>query len=147
MSAYYIGLALFGGAMLTLQIGINANLSKYLNSPNGAAALSFAIGTIALVAFLLLSRSALPALATIRAVPLWAFTGGVLGAIYVAITIFCAPQLGSTLLIVLVVTGQMAIALLLDHYGLIGFPVRAMNLWRILGVGFVLSGVVLIVKN
>jgi transporter family-2 protein len=40
----------------------------------------------------------------------------------------------------------MIISLLLDHYGLVGFPVRTINLWRVLGVGFLLSGVILIVK-
>ena len=39
--------------------------------------------------------------------------------------------------------GQMAAALALDHYGLLGFPVRPLDAWRIAGVVLVIAGVFL----
>jgi uncharacterized membrane protein YdcZ (DUF606 family) len=40
----------------------------------------------------------------------------------------------------------MAFALVLDHYGLVGFPVRAMSPGRAMGAGLLVVGVVLIRK-
>jgi bacterial/archaeal transporter family-2 protein len=36
------------------------------------------------------------------------------------------------------------LAALLDHYGLVGFAVRPLSLWRVVGAAFVVAGVVLI---
>ena len=147
MTPFYIVFALAAGAMLTLQIGVNSSLSKHMHNPLGAATIAFAIGTLALIAYMILARQNFPSLSTIRAVPIWTLTGGALGAFYVAATIYCAPHLGSTLLIVLVVTGQMIISLVLDHYGVAGFPVHTLNIWRVVGVALVLAGVVFIIKH
>ena len=40
----------------------------------------------------------------------------------------------------------MTFALLLDHYGLVGFAVRPLSLWRFVGAAFVVAGVILIRK-
>jgi transporter family-2 protein len=147
MSPQYFGLALLAGGLLTLQIGVNASLAKYLSSPMGAAALSFTIGAIALIVYFAIIQAPIPSIATFRALPLWTLAGGVLGAIYVAATIICAPHLGSTLLVVLVITGQMIVALVLDHYGLVGFPVREINFMRIIAAVMLIVSVVILVKN
>jgi transporter family-2 protein len=47
-------------------------------------------------------------------------------------------------LFALLVTGQMAAAMVMDHYGLLGLPVHHVNAQRILGVLLLLAGVTLI---
>ena len=46
---FYIVLALVAGACLPTQAGINARLTLWTRSPVTAAAISFAVGTLALV--------------------------------------------------------------------------------------------------
>ncbi len=55
-----------------------------------------------------------------------------------------APKLGAGTLVAAVVAGQMFTSLLLDHYGLIGFPVHSLSLVRFLGAVLVIAGVILI---
>jgi len=44
------------------------------------------------------------------------------------------------------IAGQMTFALVLDHYGAVGFPERSMSPGRALGAGLLVAGVVLIRK-
>ncbi len=78
--------------------------------------------------------------------PWWVWTGGLLGAVFVVTTAALAPTLGAATLLSIAVAGQMTFALLLDHYGLVGFTVRPLSPWRIVGAALVVAGVVLIRK-
>jgi bacterial/archaeal transporter family-2 protein len=55
-----------------------------------------------------------------------------------------APKLGAGTLVAAVVAGQMITSLLLDHYGLIGFPIHSLSPLRLMGAALVIAGVVLI---
>jgi transporter family-2 protein len=57
------------------------------------------------------------------------------------------PRLGATALMALTVFGQLLAALLIDHYGALGFPQNQATAQRILGAALLLAGVVLIVRR
>ncbi|MDQ9171394.1 DMT family transporter [Oxalobacteraceae bacterium R-40] len=143
----YIFLAVIAGVAVTLQVGVNSSLRFSLNSPVYAAFFSFAIGTVGLLAYALVTRAPWPTMQNIVKVPAWAWLGGLLGAYYVVTTIVAAPKLGAASLISLVVTTQLCTSLILDHYGLIGFAQHSINMWRVLGALLLIAGVVLIVRN
>jgi transporter family-2 protein len=140
-------LALFVGALLAVQTGVNARLGQDLRSPMLAALGSFTVGTLALLLYNLVSRSALPSWGVIRHTPLWAWTGGILGATYVAIGIFAIPRIGVGAFTALVVTGQLVVSVALDHFGLLGLQTYSLTWSRILGVALLISGVVLIRRS
>jgi transporter family-2 protein len=73
--------------------------------------------------------------------------GGLLGAVYVLTTIILAPKLGAATLIAAVVAGQMMASLILDQYGLVGFPVHPVSALRLLGAALVIAGVVLVQRG
>jgi len=54
------------------------------------------------------------------------------------------PSLGAATLIALVVTGQMATAITLDHFGAFGLASHPVNLSRLAGAGLLIAGVILI---
>ncbi|ALG67976.1 DMT family transporter [Beggiatoa leptomitoformis] len=137
-------LTLIGGMALPLQAGVNATLSRYLGSPALAALMSFLVGTLALLAYYLLTRQELPTFTTLKNIPYWVWIGGVLGAFYVLIAVTVAHKLGSATLIALTVTGQMLASLTLDHYGLVGFVETSLSAGRIAGAILLIAGVVLI---
>lgn len=143
MSWLFVILAFVGGAILTVQVGVNTQLRERLDSPLLATLASFAIGTVALLAYGLTVRVPWPTTSRLAAVPWWAWTGGLLGAVYVAGTVVIAPRLGAAVFFGLVVAGQMLVALLMDHFGLIDFPERSVNLTRLLGAALLVAGVVL----
>jgi transporter family-2 protein len=142
--AYFLGLA--AGLGLTVQVGMNTQLRKVLNSAFSAALISFTVGTVTLVALIVVTRTALPSRTMLAEVPAWAWFGGLLGAFIVAISTVVAAQLGATSLLVLGLTGQLAMALVVDHYGWLGLPEHPITWMRLMGVALVAAGVWLITR-
>ena len=141
---FYILLAMLAGLCVPAQAGINAQLNGWTRSPVLAAAISFAVGTVALFGYALLSRIPLPPFASLTGYPWWIWLGGLLGAFFVAITLVLVSKLGATAMLALVVAGQMLASLFLDHFGLLGYQMHPINLWRVTGVFFVVGGVILV---
>jgi transporter family-2 protein len=140
--AYFLGIA--SGFGLTLQIGMNSKLRTVLQSANTAALISFLVGTAGLVTLLLVTRTPLPARDTLASVPAWAWLGGLMGAFYVAISTVVASQLGTATLLGLALSGQLAMALVVDHFGWLGLPENPITLTRMAGVALLGAGVWLI---
>jgi transporter family-2 protein len=144
MSAIPYILALVCGIALTVQIGANATVRGYFDNNAGAAAFaSCLVGTLALGAYLVAARAAWPSRLDLHAVPGWAWTGGALGAFYVAGATIIGPRLGATAFLSLVILGQLIAALVIDHFGWIGFPQHALSATRGIGALLLVAGVVL----
>jgi transporter family-2 protein len=136
-------LALAIGAGLPVQAGVNAEMARHGGRPEWAALVNFGVGFVALAGWVLATR-ALPASGTIGKAPLWAWSGGLLGAFYVSAVVFLVPRLGIALTLGLTVAGQMAGALLLDHAGALGVATRPVTGGRLLGAALLVAGVMLI---
>ena len=136
--------ALAVGAALSVQVGLNMILRAHLGHAAWAALVNFGVGTLALAAFALAVRAPLPSGASVAQVPWWALAGGVLGALYVASSTVLGPRLGVALLTALVVAGQMLAALVIDHYGWLGFQQHPITFTRLAGAALIVAGVVLL---
>jgi transporter family-2 protein len=137
-------LGIVAGFGLTVQVGMNSQLRKVLQSANFAALVSFLVGTVALVALVLVLRMPVPERAAFTAVPWWAWLGGLLGAFYVASSTIVAAELGASTLLGLALLGQLATALVIDHFGWLGLPVNPITWTRLAGVALLGAGVWLI---
>jgi bacterial/archaeal transporter family-2 protein len=140
----YLLFAVIAGAMIPFQAGINAQLARWVGSPVGSALVSFLVGTIALAIVVLLQRKPLPPLSKLGDAPWWVWIGGLLGAFYVAGSIFAAPKLGAVTLIAAVVAGQSVASLLIDQFGWVGFKEHHISPGRVAGMALVASGVALV---
>jgi transporter family-2 protein len=74
----------------------------------------------------------------------WAWTGGVFGALFIIGGIVLIPHLGAATFIALLVTGQMITAMAFDHFGLFGLVQRSADLARVLGAALLVAGVILV---
>jgi transporter family-2 protein len=137
-------LGVAAGLGLTVQVGMNSQLRKVLQSANTAALISFLVGTVALVALVLAVRTPWPDRAAFAAVPWWAWFGGLLGAFYVATSTIVATELGATTLLGLALLGQLTTALVIDHFGWLGLPENPVTWTRIAGVALLGVGVWLV---
>jgi len=143
--AYFLGIA--SGFGLTLQIGMNSKLRTVLQNANTAALISFLVGTTGLIVLLAVTRTPMPARDTLASVPAWAWFGGLFGAFYVAISTIVATELGAASLLALALLGQLAMALVVDHFGWLGLPVNPISWTRLAGVGLLLAGVWLVTRR
>ncbi len=137
--------ALVAGIANALQAGTNSTLSKTLNQPFLAALLVVGVSALGLAgAGLVSGRLAWPTASAFSAVPWWGWIGGLLSAVLLMSQLFVAEAVGAgPFLGVIVVTGTIA-SLLIDNYGLVGFKVHELNLWRIVGGGLMSLGVLLV---
>jgi transporter family-2 protein len=85
-----------------------------------------------------------PNAAAMRALPPFAWAGGLYGAFFVTAAAFAAPRTGLAMFIALLIAGQLGMALLLDHLGAFGLPRQPVSPVRMAGVLLILAGVVLV---
>ena len=91
-----------------------------------------------------MSRQAIPTAADIARAPWWMWTGGFFGATFILMAVVATPVLGAALMLASSIVGQLAAALVIDHYGLFGATVMPISPTRIVGVVFLALGVILI---
>jgi len=139
-----IAVALLVGAVLPLQVGVNSKLADSVASPLISALLSFSVGTLALLTYIIITGVPLANAAGAKNASPIAWTGGLLGAFFVATSIILLPKLGVAMTVSLIIAGQMLMSVIMDHFGLLGVPVREVSLARICGVVLVFVGVLLI---
>jgi transporter family-2 protein len=89
-------------------------------------------------------RPAFPPAAAIRSAPWWNWIGGPLGAAIVLAGAALTPRLGAAAFIAAVVGGQLACSLVIDQFGLLDVPRQPLTAGRLLGVGLVFAGVMLV---
>ncbi len=143
---FYILLALAAGAMMPTQAATNNKMAVVIDSPVLAAFISFLVGTIALFIYMLLSGVPLGNLTSASEVPAIAWIGGLLGAFYVTAAVMLVPRLGVAMTFSAIIAGQMLVTLIIDHFGLLGVPVKEVSIARLGGILLITAGVVVIRK-
>jgi transporter family-2 protein len=135
--------ALLGGALISVQTPTNAMLSRAVGSPVNAALISFAVGLVALL-IIALALGVRPAAGPVRALPWYAWTGGLYGAVFVTVAAFAAPRMGITFFLMVSIAGQLGTALLLDRMGAFGLDRVEISASRVAGVILVIAGALLV---
>jgi len=147
MNYLFAAMAFACGAIVPLQATINATLRTHLPSPMQAALISFAVGTLALLLYVIAERSPWPTAAAVADVPWWGWIGGVLGAFFVFSSLVVVPKLGAAAMLAIIVAGQMTSSLLMDHFGVLGLAQQAITPIRLLGAGMVVAGAIVLMST
>lgn len=138
--------ALAAGMLAPLQAGLNGKMGRAIGDPVYAALISFGVGTLGLFFYALAMRLDFSSIRQASGLG-WAVWGaGLLGAFYVTSVIILTPRLGAALTFGLVIAGQLLMALLMDHYGLLGVQVQHFNWPRLIGAVLITAGVVVLKK-
>jgi len=137
---------LMAGAATALQGPTNAKLVTAVGSPLNAAFVSFAVGTVAL-GLLALALQTRPDVGAMKALPWWAWMGGLYGCAFVVSAAWGVPRLGVATTITVMIAGQLLLSLALDHFGALGVEKQPLSLGRIVGVALVIGGVVLVRRS
>ena len=135
------------GVVLPIQSGINAQLRIGVGHPMLAAFISFAVGTVALLGLNIVMRVPFPSGDAAARMPWWYWCGGLLGAAYIYLAVILAPRLGAATLVAVIVAGQMVASLVLDQFGLVGYPQQSLTPTRFVGALLVIGGVLLVQRR
>ena len=137
-------MAVAAGAMMPIQAGVNSTLALQTHSSLMAAMVSFVVGSIALVVIVLAMRLPMPGVGALKAAPWWSWTGGLLGAFFVAASVILVPKLGAATMMATFLAGHLTASVVLDHFGWATFPQHDLSLGRVAGVLLLFAGVFLI---
>ena len=139
----YLIIALAAGIALATQSAINTQLAKAMSGEAVIATfISFAVGTIVLFFIAWVKTDLWGNLSTVPSQPWWKLIGGILGAVVVFTTVLLAPKLGITAMLFFIIVGQLITAATIDHFGLIGMPIREVNITKLIGLIIVAFGLV-----
>jgi transporter family-2 protein len=132
------------GGLIALQAPINAELGKATGGL-AAALVSFAVGTVALAAIVVVSGKA-AGLGSTFDVSWYYLVGGLLGALYVTNALLAVSAIGAGGVAALTVAGQLVASVAIDRLGLFGLDQVALTPERLLGVALLLVGTVLVIR-
>lgn len=113
-----LALPFLTGSVLPLQTEINSHLAKHVSSAT-TAFISFALVSLALLLMMLAQRE-MPAITTAA---------------------FAGPRVGALLFMVLVIAGQLAMAITLDHFGWAGFREAPITFGKVAGLLLIVAGI------
>ncbi len=137
-------IALLAGAAVPFQAGSNAALGRLLGHPLWAALVSLSVSVLMVLPALWVMRAPAPHWSGLVSAPWWAWFGGVAGVAYITAALILTPRLGAAGFIVCVIAGQVLSSLAIDQWGLMGLPERPVNLARLLGVGLIVAGMLVV---
>ncbi|MFZ5988543.1 MAG: DMT family transporter, partial [Bacillota bacterium] len=141
-------LTLISGAALTVQVGVNEKLRSHIKSPVLTSLVSFTVGLIGLVIVYIIAvlykNQTVPTISNIRQTSWWMWLGGLLGAFYIFTTIVSLPKIGTANMLSLIVAGQIILAVVFDHFGILGNTLHAITPMRAVGIVLLIAGVYII---
>ena len=147
-SGGWLALGVLAGAALPIQGALNAGLRSELDATIAVGAVSFVVATAGMGLLLAVSLSVAhaprPRLEPLRWMPWWGWLGGLAGALYVTAVFSLIPEIGAAPTIALTIGGQQAASVLVDRFGLLRLPRRPIPSLRLVAVGALLTGVLLI---
>ena len=138
---FYIILSLAMGAMLSIYLPMNSSVSKYLGSPVTANITFFSVALVTSVV-IFAAWGDYRTIFRIKDVPVWLYLTGVVSAFMVLGTTFLIPKVGVRNLFILTVSGQILMAIVVSHFGLLGTPKDPITLKKGIGAVFIIVGIV-----
>ncbi|RJP47939.1 MAG: DMT family transporter [Anaerolineaceae bacterium] len=136
-----IGLA--GGIAVGLQGPLASIITQRMGMMESAFIVHFGGAVAALIPLIFIGGGKL---GLWKSLPWYALFTGVLGLVVLSAVSYAIPRIGVAGAITSIVTGQILISALLDHFGWLGADVRPLDGTRLLGLAIVMLGVWLTVK-
>jgi transporter family-2 protein len=134
---------LSGGVAVGLQSPLASILSQRLGVFESIFIVHLGGAILALIPLLVIGGGHL---SQWRSVPWYALGAGLFGLIVIAAISYTIPRVGIAASIITVVSGQLVVSTILDHFGWLDASIRPLDATRLLGLVCVMAGVWLTVK-
>ena len=143
---FFACLMLATGIGIPVMAALSATVGAKYGSPAFAASILFLVALAVTVAFLFSVGGGLKPFPT-TSLPFSYYLAGVFVAFYVLSVTWVAPQFGVGNAVAFVLLGQIIAMAAIDQFGLLGAPVRAITLQRLIGLILMSVGVLLAVRR
>ena len=145
-SALAVTLSLAAGLGGSVQAAVMGKLGDRVGIFGAVAFSTMISAAIGVTALLVVSRSFSGIGAAARQ-PVWLWTGGMLSAFIILAITVGPPRIGVAATIALVITGNLAMAALIDRYGLLGQKSIPLNWPRLVGIALLAAGAALTLRR
>ena len=143
--AFWQLMAIVSGCLSASITGAYAQLSAIVGNPIQATTVAFFVATMALLLFCTgMGKTQLVGKAFSRGYPWWMWTGGLCGAIIVLGNAWLVAHVGVGVFLMALLVGQLALSMLMEHYGWLGAPRKPITWAKIIGILLMLAGIALI---
>jgi transporter family-2 protein len=138
--------AVFGG-LVALQPPINSMLGRAVGDLQSAA-ISFAVGTLILLVLVAIIGGGFGQMVNVRDVSLfYVLAGGALGAAYVTTVLVTVRALGAAGVVAITIFAQLALTIVVDHFGWLGVTRNPISALRVIGVVLLALGTYLVIRE
>jgi bacterial/archaeal transporter family-2 protein len=138
----FMVIAFLMGVILSTYLPMNSSASRYLGS-SIAASFSFFIVATATSLCILLFSGQYQCLTKLKTVPVYLHIAGIISAFFIVGTTFLVPKIGARTFFILLVSGQILMAIAISHFGLLESPQDPVTIKKVAGAFLVIAGAVL----
>ncbi len=137
----YVALAFAMGLIMSIYLPMNSSVSKHLGSTVTANVTFFTVALITSI-FIFFIFGEIGTLNKLRKVPVFLYLTGLISAFIVLGTTFLIPHIGARKFFILLVAGQILMAIIVSHFGVLESPKDPVSLKKIIGAVLVLTGAI-----
>lgn len=134
-------LALISGALMSIQGVFNTEVTKQTSLWVSTGFVQLTAFFVCVIAWLCTGRENIALLTEVR--PWYLLTGGILGAFITITVVQSMGSLGPAQAVIIIVTSQVAVAYLIELFGLFGSSHASFSWRKILGLLIAIAGIVL----
>src|SRR5512143_2264002 len=135
------------GTLGGVAVGLQGPIAAQMGRRVGSAASSFVVhvsGAVLSGALLLLRGG--ESIRSWRSLSWYMLGSGLFGVVLYLTINHTMPRLGATTALALIIIGQLAMGILIDHFGLFGTAVRQLDAWRAAGLLLLMIGGYLVIR-
>jgi len=137
----YIVLAFSMGLIMSIYLPMNSSVAKYIGSSITANVTFFAVALLTSVFIFFLSGQ-FNTINHLKDVPAVLYLTGFISAFVVLGTTFLIPHIGARKFFILLITGQIVMAIVVSHFGLLESAKDPINVRKMIGAALVLAGAI-----
>ena len=146
MTAFAVALVVAGGVAGAVQAAVMGKFGERVGTLEAFAFATLLTAAIA-GALLVVARRSFAGYGEAAREPVWLWSAAACGALIVVGITFAAPRIGTTATIGIVTAGNLAMAVVVDRFGLFGLDRIAVTRERVAGVLLLAAGAALTLKK
>jgi transporter family-2 protein len=141
-----VSLSLVAGVAGSIQVAVSGAFGKRIGVLEATAFGSIGAALI-VCALVLVARQGFGGVAEGLREPPWLWLNGVMGAIVITTITFTAPRIGTFATIGLLIAGQLFMGVVIDALGLFGLERIPLSWERVVGLGLLAGGALLVLER
>ena len=141
----FIGAAFAMGMIMSIYLPMNSSVSRYLGSSIAANVTFFMVAFLTSLLILFFSGET-NAVYRFRQVPVYLYLTGFISAFIVLGTTFLIPCLGARKFFILLIAGQVGMAIVVSHFGILESPPDPVSARKLAGAVLVIAGAMISVS-